>query len=223
MALQAKGLAFKEIEVTPGFGQVAIFRLSGQRQVPVLVDGDSVIADSSSIIHYLETRNPIKPLIPDDRQAATQVHLIEDWADTTLANATKTALLQATAIDKDLRSALIPEELPTALRMAIGQMPYEFISDIKGFLSKGERDQLLDSLQKLSSLLENRPWIVGNSMTVADLAVAAQISLLYFPQSSGNHLAGKGVPGISDHPRLKSLFEWRDQLETSLMAMQSIN
>ena len=42
MALHAKGLSFREVEVTPGIGQLAVFRLSGQRQVPVLVDGDTV-------------------------------------------------------------------------------------------------------------------------------------------------------------------------------------
>ena len=42
MVLQAKGLSFRTVEVPPGVGQVAVFRLSGQRQVPVLVDGDQV-------------------------------------------------------------------------------------------------------------------------------------------------------------------------------------
>ena len=32
MVLQAKGLSFRTVEVTPGIGQVAVFRLSGQRQ-----------------------------------------------------------------------------------------------------------------------------------------------------------------------------------------------
>ena len=31
MVLQAKGLSFRTVEVTPGVGQVAVFRLSGQR------------------------------------------------------------------------------------------------------------------------------------------------------------------------------------------------
>ena len=46
------------MEVTPGVGQVAVFRLSGQRQVPVLVDGDQVIADSSAIALHLDHREP---------------------------------------------------------------------------------------------------------------------------------------------------------------------
>ena len=39
LILAAKGLAYSVVEVTPGLGQLQLFRLSGQRQVPVLVDG----------------------------------------------------------------------------------------------------------------------------------------------------------------------------------------
>ena len=43
MVLQAKGLSYRAVDVSPGIGQLAVFRLSGQRQVPVLVDGDTVL------------------------------------------------------------------------------------------------------------------------------------------------------------------------------------
>lgn len=58
MVLQAKGLSYRTVDVTPGIGQVAVFRMSGQRQVPVLVDGDVVLADSSAIARHLEQREP---------------------------------------------------------------------------------------------------------------------------------------------------------------------
>ena len=61
------------------------------------------------------------------------------------------------------------------------------------------------------------PWLVGNALSLADIAVAAQLSLLRFPASAGDGLAGKGVAGLSDHPRLQPLFQWRDQLEDQLM------
>ena len=56
-----------------------------------------------------------------------------------------------------------------------------------------------------------------DAIGLADLSVAAQLSLLRFPSSAGSALAGRGVPGISDHPRLQSLFHWRDQLEERLL------
>ena len=59
-------------------------------------------------------------------------------------------------------------------------------------------------------------------MSFADLAIAAQISLLSFPPSAGDKLYGKGCPGFKDHPQLEPLFSWRDQLENSLMAFSNL-
>ena len=108
MVLQAKGLSYRTVEVTPGVGQVAVFRLSGQRQVPVLVDGETVLADSSAIARHLERREPDLSLIPTDPRQAAQVHLLEDWADTTLAAAVRVALVQAAALDPQLRWRYCP-------------------------------------------------------------------------------------------------------------------
>ncbi|MEY4746433.1 MAG: hypothetical protein RLZZ442_1025, partial [Cyanobacteriota bacterium] len=58
LVLAAKRLDYTVVEVTPGIGQLELFRLSGQRQVPVLVDGAEVIADSTAIALYLERHHP---------------------------------------------------------------------------------------------------------------------------------------------------------------------
>ena len=113
MVLQAKGLSFRTVEVPPGVGQVAVFRLSGQRQVPVLVDGDQVIADSSAIALHLDQREPDPALIPTDPRQAAQVHLLEDWADTTLAMAGRSSLVQAAALDPSFGLLCCPTICPT--------------------------------------------------------------------------------------------------------------
>ena len=217
MVLQAKGLSFRTVEVPPGVGQVAVFRLSGQRQVPVLVDGDQVIADSSAIALYLDQREPEPALIPADPRQAAQVHLLEDWADTTLAMAGRSSLVQAAALDPELRVALLPDDLPDPVRSAMGVIPGGWVSNITELVNQKERTELLASLEQLASSVQTSPWLVGDSMTLADIAVAAQLSLLRFPSSAGSALAGKGVPGLSDHPKLQPLFQWRDQIELKLM------
>ncbi len=217
MVLQAKGLSYREVEVTPGLGQVDVFRRSGQRQVPMLVDDETVIADSSSIAAYLESLAPEPPLWPEDPRAAAQVHLIEDWADTTLAHAARVALAQAATIDSELRVALLPDDLPEPLRRTVAGIPTGLLQGVGEIVAQGERASLLTSLTQLAQALEQAPWIVGDRLSIADLAVAAQLSLLRFPSSSGAALAGRGVAGLSDHPRLQGLFRWRDQLEAQLM------
>lgn len=217
MVLQAKGLSYRTVDVTPGIGQVAVFRLSGQRQVPVLVDGDLVLADSSAIARHLEDRAPEPQLIPSDPRLAAQVHLIEDWADTTLAAAGRAALIQAAAIDPSLRVALLPEDLPAPVRSVMGAIPGGWVNSVSELVQQGGRADLLASLVELDASVGTSPWLVGGSMSLADLAVAAQLSLLRFPPSAGTPLAGKGIPGLSDHPGLQRLFQWRDQLELKLM------
>ena len=57
MALHAKKLQYRVDEVTPGLGQFEIFKLSGQKQVPVIVDSnDQIINDSSTICEYIDKK-----------------------------------------------------------------------------------------------------------------------------------------------------------------------
>lgn len=51
------GLEYDEIQVAPfRMMRKEVKRLSGQRRVPVLVDGEHVIADSQAICGYLASR-----------------------------------------------------------------------------------------------------------------------------------------------------------------------
>ena len=151
MVLQAKGLHYREIEVKPGIGQLEIFRISGQRQVPVLVDGEKVIADSSNIIRHLEDRNPIPTLLPKDPKKFAQVSLIEDWADTTLASAVREYFVQTIAIDQNLRMAFLAEDLPAFSLQLFDVLPSGLVRGVGGLLSKKEgRESFLRNLEAIS-------------------------------------------------------------------------
>tara|TARA_B100000700_G_scaffold148130_1_gene165022 strand:+ start:135 stop:809 length:675 start_codon:yes stop_codon:yes gene_type:complete len=221
MVLAAKNLPYKKVEVTPGLGQLSIFRLSGQKQVPILVDRENIISDSSNIIRYLEKLNPRTKLLPDDPRERALVHLIEDWADTTMASSARIVLMKAAARDPDLLIGLLPDETPMRISEAIRDLPLELVNKMSDFIYESKGSELFTSLEELSHLIEKHQWIVGNSISVADIALAAQLSMLRFPKSAGNKLAGKGCPGFSDHPSLAHLFDWRDQLENHLMKTHS--
>ena len=216
LVLAAKGLSYTVVEVVPGLGQLELFRLSGQRQVPVLVDGGDVVADSTAIALHLERRHPEPALLPRDPQLRARTLLLEDWADTALACRCREALLQAAAVDPVLRVALLPEATPAPLRQLVGQLPAGLMAslgDAAGtVLGPRNQDPLQAQLEQLAVLVAAGPHLVGDQLTLADLAVAAQLSLLKFPACSGAPLAGRGVAGIADSPLLEPLFSWRDQL-----------
>jgi glutathione S-transferase len=216
LVLAAKRLPYTVVEVTPGLGQLELFRLSGQRQVPVLTDGTEVIADSSAIALYLEAKAPEPPLLPADPVERARVLLLEDWADTALASGVRLALLQAAGADSVLRTALLPEATPAPMRSLLGAIPGELFSGLGEAMGRAERQQLQMSLEHLAVLVDAAPYLVGQRLSLADLAVAAQLSLLKFPASSGAPLAERGVPGVADHPLLEPLFRWRDRLYTEI-------
>jgi glutathione S-transferase len=212
LVLAAKQLAYATVEVTPGLGQVELFRLSGQRQVPVLVDGAEVIADSTAIAAYLERKVPEPALLPVDPGLRAQVLLLEDWADTALAAGARLALVQAAAADPVLRGGLLPDATPATLRSLVGALPSGVLAGVGQVIDHGGLQQLRRNLEQLTVLVTQRPYLVGGQLSLADLAVAAQLSLLLFPTSAGAPLAGRGVAGLADDPQLAPLFQWRDRI-----------
>ena len=216
LVLAAKRLDYSVVEVVPGVGQLELVRLSGQRQVPVLVDGPEVIADSTAIALHLEARQPQPALLPVDPAARAQVRLLEDWADSTLAAGARLALVQAAAADPVLRTALLPEATPDGLRSLVGALPGGLLAGLGQVVDQGALQDLRSNLEQLAVLVQAQPYLVGSALSLADLAVVGQLSLLKFPASAGAPLAGRGVPGLADDPQLAPLFAWRDRIGTEV-------
>jgi glutathione S-transferase len=78
LALAYKGIAVESVAVDPG-NRTPLRELSGQDLVPVLVDGERVITDSTRILHHLEEHFPDPPLFPADRAARAEIEVFLDW------------------------------------------------------------------------------------------------------------------------------------------------
>jgi glutathione S-transferase len=78
LALAHKGLEAESVWVDPT-DRTPVEQVSGQSLVPVLIDGDEVVADSTAIVEHLERRFPDPPLFPDDPARAAGVRIFVDW------------------------------------------------------------------------------------------------------------------------------------------------
>jgi glutathione S-transferase len=78
LAAGHKGLELEWIDVDPA-DRSPVDHVSGQTLVPVLVDGDEVVADSPRIIERLESRFPEPPLYPIDEARRAEVSIFIDW------------------------------------------------------------------------------------------------------------------------------------------------
>ena len=78
LALAHKGLEVEWIDVDPA-DRSPVERISGQSLVPVLVDGDRVIFDSTVILRYLEDLQPEPPVFPRDEARRAELEVFLDW------------------------------------------------------------------------------------------------------------------------------------------------
>jgi glutathione S-transferase len=87
IVLAEKNLAFERVQVpfsqTKGYASKhpAVLAANPKGQVPVLVDGDLTLYDSTVIAEYLEDKYPSPPLFPREPEARARCRLLELEAD----------------------------------------------------------------------------------------------------------------------------------------------
>ncbi len=222
LILDYKGLDYRKIEVTPGIGQVELFKLTGQRQVPVLKDGSVYLADSTEIAKYLDIQYPERPLIPKDSRQRGLCLMMEEWADESIGIKGRKALFAAISQNQSFRKSLLPSSTPDVLKTLVEGVPNDVLK-VLGFgvgyspdaVQSAMRD-LKQDLEALCLILADSPYLVGDEPCLADLTVAGLSILLKFPEGPYLQLPetiqGKGVPELADNPVYQPFFAWRDRL-----------
>jgi glutathione S-transferase len=84
--LNLKGIPYEVDPITPFFGNDEFRRLSPLCRIPVLIDGDFAISDSSVICAYLDEAYPDRPLLPKDSKDRASARWLEEFADTRLGD-----------------------------------------------------------------------------------------------------------------------------------------
>jgi glutathione S-transferase len=80
--LDVKKIPYQIDPIIPFMGDERFSRISPLRRIPVLIDDQVTLSDSSVICQYLEDRHPDPPLYPRDVAARAQARWLEEFADT---------------------------------------------------------------------------------------------------------------------------------------------
>ena len=84
--LELKGIDYEVDPITPFFGDEEFGRLSPLRRIPVMIDGDFVLTDSTVICEYLDEIRPEPHLLPSDPKERARARWLEEFADTRLGD-----------------------------------------------------------------------------------------------------------------------------------------
>ena len=130
--MNLKGLEYEVDPITPFFGNDEYQRLSPLRRIPVLIDGDFSVSDSSVICAYLDDAYPDRPLIPADPRDRARARWFEEYADTRLGDAFIWGLFYQKIVhplvwsepgDQARIERSLKEDIPTALDYLEGELP----------------------------------------------------------------------------------------------------
>jgi len=179
-ALDYKRIPYVVDEVSLLGAMTRLKKLSPIGKVPVLEVDGRMVPDSTDIAYFLEERWPERPLLPREPAERALCHFLEDWADESLYfyemrlrftfprnRARWTAALLAH--DGAVMRSIGPPVVARAIRgqcaaQGVGRRPEEMVlRDV---------DRHLDSL---AVWLGGKSWLVGSALSLADIAVFAQL------------------------------------------------
>ena len=132
--LALKGLAYEIDPITAFYGNDEFERLSPLRRIPVVIDGDLALSDSSVICAYLDEAMPGHPLFPADVKDRARARWFEEYADTRLGDVFIWGLFYPKIVqpiiwgeagDQARIDKTLAEGLPREMDYLEGQLPEE--------------------------------------------------------------------------------------------------
>jgi len=186
MLLKEKGLEFELVLENPWDRKLDLFALNPAGEVPVLVEEDGTIISSAyAIAEFLEERYPDITLLGTSAQERAEVRRLVDWFDH--------------KFDYEVTQPVLFEKV------------------FKNYLGGGEpnssairhgKTHLLYHLDYIGYLANERYFLAGDNLTLADLAAAAHLSALDYLGDvpwDYNHAAHGWYALMKSRPSMRSI------------------
>lgn len=124
-------------------------------KVPILQIDEMTLSDSQAICEYLEERHPAPPLLPSNPAERAEVRRLVGWFDDKFHHEV-TANLVYERVNKKIMRGGYPD----------------------GKAIKAGAQNIKFHLDYMTWLLDDRRWLAGDAMSLADFAAAAHLSCL---------------------------------------------
>ena len=121
---EMKGVPYRLDPIVPFFGDDRFSELNPLRRIPVYMDDEVSVSDSTVICEYLEERYPSPALLPSTPAERARARWIEEFADTRLGDVFIWRIFYETVInpyiwqkprDKAKIARIVAEELPEVM------------------------------------------------------------------------------------------------------------
>ena len=186
-ALDYKRIPHFRHSLVPGFHVLAVKRMSGKTQVPVLKLDGQAISDSTRIIEALERAFPEPRLYPADGEQRRRALELEDYFDEELGPYIRRWVFHLVLpYPEFVRASFVSHAGPAT------QLAHRAMSPLLGLVMRRQMDinpataevaraKTLAAMDRLAAEVGPSGCLVGDRFTVADLTAAALLSPLVRP------------------------------------------
>src|SRR5688572_22045588 len=137
MVLDLKGLEYSTVDGLRMNGQGALADVNPRREVPVLVDGDLTIVNSSHIVQYLEEAYPQPRVLPADLKRRVRARHWERVADTLVDAVLLNVSIWNWAKREDSRPEGMAEKAQNDLESVYAVLERDLAQSSQGFICDG--------------------------------------------------------------------------------------
>ena len=199
--LEIKRLSYRRRSYQPLADEAQLREQTGHTTVPVFFADGELIGDSNAALEWIETHHPAPALLPTDPTERLQVRAIElsatealaPWARLGFIGRAKTRGLQPLADHFATKYAWSPQR-----EASTGRLLRAFLDDLNKTLATGS-------------------YLVGDTLTRADVTVAVMLATVFGHPPDDLFVLDApmrsmfGLP-CGDEPALEPLRRWRDDL-----------
>jgi glutathione S-transferase len=171
--MQHKGIDFEAVHVDPNNPPDDYAKINPLKRIPALEHDGRFLADSAVICQYLERIHPDSPLYPSDPYEYARCLWFEKFADYEVA--------------RDCTFAVFRNRIVMRL---IGKECNEEL------VQKALAEKVPPLFEYLNGELEGREFLVGDQMSIADIALASQ--LVNFSHG-GEKVCPDSYPNLAAH------------------------
>jgi glutathione S-transferase len=182
--------------------------ISPTGKTPVLDHEGQLIVDSTAVLRYLEGRFPSPRILPEDPGLRAQAHVIEDWADESLFFYDLTMRGWPNNIEWLKRDVLSHDT--GFMRWLMGRLIPKFVQKTGQAQGVGRKDretvcrEVAAHFDAIVDLLGDGDWLVGDHLTVADIAVASMCTVIERAEEAAEMMDAR-----------TSLIAWRDRVDAA--------
>lgn len=179
--LNVKRVPYKIEEVPPSKTLTVVRTRNPAGKLPFIVEDDQVVADSTDIAHYLDHRYPRPRLIPTDPRERALCHVLEDWADESLYFVELWLRFGVRENAPEWSRRASHSEPPLIRRATEAALPTFMRNVLKAQgLGRKSPEAVLDDFDRhlgaIDAWLGDGEWLVGERLTIADIATYSQLA-----------------------------------------------